>query len=171
MINLPFSFFNTNCKISDISKIIFGHVDYGILNSEQIVLKNDKKIQKNYLHLDDKSCIMRVGGTNIVEREEVYRRIEDAINSLGNAIEYGIVPGAGQTYHDITEAVLSKNEISVPTFIVAAMNIIKSKLQDGETDLTNIYDSAMVVKEVITNAFSIVSQVITTHVLIHENIR
>ena len=162
---------NTNCKISDISKIIFGHVDYGILNSEQIVLKNDKKIQKNYLHLDDKSCIMRVGGTNIVEREEVYRRIEDAINSLGNAIEYGIVLGAGQTYHDITEAVLSKNEIPVPTFIVAAMNIIKSKLQDDETDLSNIYDSAMVVKEVITNAFSIVSQVITTHVLIHENIR
>ena len=31
-----------------------------------------------------------LGGTNIVEREEVYRRVEDAINSLGNAIEYGL---------------------------------------------------------------------------------
>ena len=152
---------NTNCKVSDISKIILGHVDYGILNSEQIILKNDKKIQKSYLHLDEKSCIIRIGGTNIVEREEVYRRIEDAINSLGNAIEYGIVLGAGQTYHDLTESVLSQDEVQVPTFVVAAMNTIKSKLQDGETDLSNIYDSAMVVKEVITNAFSIVSKIVS----------
>lgn len=34
---------NTNCKVSELSKIIFGHVDYGIINSEQIILKNLEK--------------------------------------------------------------------------------------------------------------------------------
>jgi len=35
----------------------------------------------------------------------------------------------------------------------------------------NIFDSVTVVKEVIKNAFTMVSQVITTKRLIHENIR
>lgn len=117
--------------------------------------------------MDDKSVIIRVGGTNIIEREEVYRRIEDTINSLGNAIDYGIVPGAGKTYSNLINKV--KEEIYVPDFIINAMTTIQSNISNDE--LENIYDSAMVVKEVITNAFSIVSQVITTKVVIHENVR
>lgn len=163
----------TNCKVSEISKIKIGHIDYSVINSEQIVLKSDEKssknFEKNYVHLDEKSVIIRIGGTNVIEREEVYRRIEDAINSLGNAIEYGIVTGAGMTYKTIIEKVAE--DLFVPQFIIDSMTLISNKLvPNGEVDKP-IYDSAMVVKEVITNAFSIVSQVITTKVVIHENIR
>ena len=35
----------------------------------------------------------------------------------------------------------------------------------------NVFDSAMVVKEVIRNSFTLVSQIITTNKLIHEMIR
>lgn len=125
---------------------------------------------KNYLHFEEKSVIIHIGGTNIVEREEVFRRIEDAINSLGNAIDFGIVPGAGETYHNLMESVLSE-DLSIPIFIVSAMNLIKKLVQDEHTNLENIYDSAMVTREVIENSFSIVSQVITTREVIHENIR
>ena len=79
-----------NLKINEISKINLGAINYGVVSSENLTLKNEKKIEKSYLHLKTKSVIIRIGGTNIVEREEVFRRVEDAINSLGNAIEYGI---------------------------------------------------------------------------------
>lgn len=48
------------------------------------------------------------------------------------------------------------------------MNRINDILQikDG-----NVFDSVTVVKEVIKNTFTIVSQVITTNKVIHENIR
>lgn len=161
---------NVECKVSEISKIIFGHVDYGILNSEQIILKSAKKnIEKNYLHLDEKSVIMRLGGTNIIEREEVFRRVEDAINSLASAIEFGIVPGAGRTYSLIIDKIL-KDYPNIPEFIVKAMRLIKNRVCTSNTP-DNIYDSALVTEEVIKNAFSIVSQVVTTKVVIHENIR
>ena len=158
-----------NIKISDISKIHIGLADYGILNSDQIILKRDEKnSEKKYLHLDEKSVIIRIGGTNIVEREEVYRRIEDAVNSLGNAIEYGIVPGAGKTYSTLID-IVHKKIPDIPEFVINAMNLINLYIKAADT--SNIYDSAMVTREVIKNAFSIVSQVITTKVVIHENIR
>lgn len=160
-----------NIKVGDINKINFGFIGYGIISPDQVVLKaGDKiseKLEKNYVHLEQKSVIIRVGGTNIIEREEVYRRIEDTVNSLYYAIQYGIVLGAGQTYSTLIE--LSSRELNnVPDFIINAMNIIKNTVNISDS---NIYDSAMVIKEVIANAFSIVSQVITTQVVIHENIR
>lgn len=79
-----------NLKVNEISKVNLGTTSYGILNSENLTIKNSKKIEKKYLHLKSRSVIIRIGGTNIVEREEVFKRVEDAINSLGNAIEYGI---------------------------------------------------------------------------------
>ena len=126
-----------------------------------------KKFHGNYVLLQEKSVIMRIGGTNVVEREEVYRRIEDAINSLGNAIEYGRTLGAGQSYKYLIDKV-NENTV-VPEFIIHAMSLIYNKLKD--LDCKDVYDSAMVTKEVIINAFSIVSQVITTNVVIRENIR
>lgn len=157
-------------KISEISKIIFGNVEYATLSTEQIILKNSKKFEQNYLHLKNNSVIIRLGGTNIIEREEEYRRIEDAINSLDNAIKYGIVPGAGYTYYQLGQKLL-KEYPNTPTFILEALNTIFDKLKDNVDNEETIYDSTMVIKEVISNSFSIVSQVITTNEVIHENIR
>ena len=162
---------NNNVKVSEISKIIFGHINSAVLSTSQIILKNnEKKSQKTYLQFEEKSIIIRIGGTNIVEREEVYRRIEDAINSLGNAIDYGIVPGAGETYSNLATLALTEYP-KMPKFILESMNLIKSKIQTKDIDLTGVFDSAMVTKEVIENSMSIVSQVITTKEGIHENIR
>jgi chaperonin GroEL len=159
---------NTNIKISDVNKIQFGHIDYATLNSEQAIIKvNDKEADLDIL--DDKSVIIRVGATNVVEREEIYRRIEDAINSLGNAIDFGIVPGAGYTYNKLILDILDKVDFTIPEFVIKAMSCIREKL--GSMYNENVFDSATVIKEVITNAFTVVGQVITTEVLIHDNIR
>lgn len=160
---------DVDIKLRDLNSIFFGHLDYAAINFEEIILKTQKKVKKNYLHFDEKSIIIYTGGTNIIEREEVYRRLEDAINSLGNAIDYGIVEGAGYTYSKLISNVKSNNLIGIPDFVIDSMNLIKNQI--GVKDTTGIYDSATVIKEVINNAFSIVSQVITTNVVIHENIR
>ena len=160
---------NNDCKVSEPSKIIFGSASYGIVDFEKMILKCNKKVEKNYVLLEEKSVIMRIGGTNVVEREEVYRRIEDAVNSLKNAIEYGIVPGAGQSYKNLIQEV--NKDIQIPDFIIKAMTTIYDRINNNTNINDDIYDSAMVVREVIINAFSIVSQVVTTNVVIRENIR
>jgi len=162
----------TNCKISEISKIKLGGVNYLTLNSEQVILKVDNK-EAELEVLDDKSVVIRVGASNIVEREEIYRRIEDAIHSLGNAIDYGIVPGAGYTYNklilNVVDHLIVSEGYTVPEFIVTALSSIQDRI--GLEFNEDIFDSVTVIKEVITNAFTVVGQVITTEVLIHDNIR
>lgn len=156
-------------KISDINNIKFGEFDYSVINSKQIILKNNlDKNDKSYLHLEKNSVIIYSGGTNILEQEEVYRRLEDAINSLGNAIDFGIVPGAGTTYSTIIDHLYNMDP-DIPKFIIKAMKKIKNILNN--IDLDTVYDSKTVVQEVINNAFTLVSQIITTNIIIHDNIR
>lgn len=156
-------------KINEVDKISFGAVSYATVNKERIIVKNLENFQKNYLHLKNKSVIIRTGGTNKIEREEVFRRIEDAVHSLGNAVENGITQGAGLSYKLLALRVATKyQELKVPEFVIDSMSKINDILKI--TDI-NVYDSVTVVKEVIKNAFTIVSQVITTRCLIHENIR
>ena len=159
---------NNECKISEISKIKFGNVDYVSLNTDQIIIKNSKKESTNYKYLNSSSVIIHLGGTNIVEREESYKRIEDAINSLGNAIDFGIVHGAGWSYFELYNIIKDKID-DIPDFVEKTMTTIRDSININKDD--NIIDSAMVIKEVIENSFSIVSQVITTNAIIHENIR
>ena len=55
-----------------------------------------------------------------------------------------------------------------PEFILDVMMKINNILQIKDE---NVFDSVTVAKEVVKNTFTIVSQVITTNKLIHENIR
>ena len=162
---------NTKLKLSETSKIFFGHIDTCIVNNSQVILKNQKNESgKKYLQFEDKSIVINIGGANVVEREEVYKRIEDAVNSLANAITFGVVPGAGTTYSKLLDLISTEN-IDIPGFVKTAMNVISDQVLIEGMDLTNVIDSAMVTKEVIENSFSIVSLVITTKEVIHENIR
>lgn len=85
----------SDLKINEVGKISFGDVDYATVNKERIIIKNLKNFSKNYLHLKNKSVIIRTGGANKIEREEVFRRIEDATHSVGNAVENGITSRSG----------------------------------------------------------------------------
>ena len=79
------------------------------------------------------------------------------------------VYGAGQTYINMfIKAQTNNTDWNPPDFIHKVMIKIHEILQITNDD---VYDSVTVVKEVVRNTFTIVSQVITTKRLIRENIR
>ena len=169
-------------KLSTIENLneVFGKVRKSLVSESKVVLCTDDEIKENVnyvLQLKNKSCIIKIGGNNKVEQEEIYRRIEDAVSSLGTAIKDGIVIGGGLAYKEAFESI--RNDAY--NFIDNLKNVIYDTIiynitgQDEPTKIynidDNIFDSAAVIKEVIRNSFSLVAQVITTKRLIHEMIR
>lgn len=170
-------------KLSTIENLdeVFGKVRKSLVSESKVVLCTDNKIKENVnyvLQLKNKSCIIKIGGNNKVEQEEIYRRIEDAVSSLGTAIKDGIVIGGGLAYKEAFESIRNDDAYN---FIDNLKSVIYDTIiynitgQDEQTEIynidDNIFDSAAVIKEVIRNSFSLVAQVITTKRLIHEMIR
>ena len=172
-----------------LNQIKVGKIDYLLISNDTVILNNKDFTDLDSITLPTKTCIIRVGGTNNAELEENYRRIEDAVNSLGNAIESGISIGAGITYQRI-----ALKDDTVPTFIREAMesiyrtilfNITGSDVIDpdldgliiadsGEYKLADdlkIFDATKVIEQVIVNSFTLVAQIITTEEMIVESVR
>jgi chaperonin GroEL (HSP60 family) len=172
-----------------LNQVNIGKLDYILLSDDAVILNNKDFTKLDEITLPTKSCIIRVGGINNSAMEENFRRIEDAVNSLGNAIESGVSVGAGITYQR-----LSMLDDSLPQFIRDAMesiyqqiifNITGSAKIDPEkdglildtkgeytlADDLQIFDATKVIEQVIVNAFSLVAQLITTEVMIVENVR
>ena len=172
-----------------LNQIKVGKIDYLLISNDTVILNNKDFTDLDSITLPTKTCIIRVGGTNNAEMEENYRRIEDAVNSLGNAIESGISIGAGITYQRI-----ALKDDTVPTFIRDAMesiyrtilfNITGSDVIDpdldgliladsGEYKLADdlkIFDATKVIEQVIVNSFTLVAQIITTEEMIVESVR
>lgn len=177
-------------KITDLKDITIGHLDYAFMSNDQLIINNKDFVpsEEVSISLPTKSCIIRVGGVTESEREDNYKRLEDAISSLGNAIDSGITVGGGITYQRILEGY--KDYGALPDYIKDAMNSIYFNVvrnltgidkidseSDGlipnngdfETpDSLDIWDASKVVEEVIRNAFTTVALVITTKRLIHN---
>ena len=172
-----------------LNQIKVGKIAYLLISNDTVILNNKDFTDLDSITLPTKTCIIRVGGTNNAEMEENYRRIEDAVNSLGNAIESGISIGAGITYQRI-----ALKDDTVPTFIREAMesiyrtilfNITGSDVIDpdldgliladsGEYKLADdlkIFDATKVIEQVIVNSFTLVAQIITTEEMIVESVR
>lgn len=166
-----------------------GKIDYLLLSHDAVILNNKEFTDFDKIELPTKTCIIRAGGNNSAEVEENYRRIEDAINSLGNAIESGISIGAGITYQRI-----ALEDPTVLPFIKEAMESIyrmiiynitgEEKIDDSLDGLIlddsgnykladdlKIYDATKVIEQVIVNSFTLVAQIITTNEMIIENVR
>ena len=182
-------------RITDLKNIEIGHLDYAFMSSEQLIINNRgyKPEEGAAITLPTKSCIIRVGGTTESEREDNYKRIEDAISSLGNAIDSGITVGGGISYQRIVESY--KDWGKLPDYIKEAMesiyiNVIKNltgsdkidpdlngllpRNVDSEEaeyevpDKLDIWDATKVVEEVIINSFTTVAMVLTTKCIIHN---
>lgn len=172
-----------------LNQVNIGKLDYVLLANDTVIINNKDFTDLSSISLPTKSCIIRVGGANQAEMEETYRRIEDAVNSLGNAIESGISIGAGLTYKNLADL-----DDDVPEFIKEAMRSIYEQImynltgedkipaeveglilnESGNAAFANdlqIYDATKVIEQVILNSFSLVAQIITTEVMIVENIR
>ena len=173
----------------------FGKITKALVSNNKAVISAKGKIKENKntgFTLSDKSCIIRIGGTNKVEQEEDFRRIEDAVSSLGSAIKEGIVLGGGITYINAYDSLIVSD---FPSYLEKVMGIVYRTVvynicgKDTTADNVeyyglfpgrnmefqnldeSIFDSAEVVKEVIRNSFSLVAQIITTSKIIHEMVR
>ena len=172
-----------------LNQINIGKIDYMLISNDTVIINNKEFADLDKITLPTKTCIIRVGGTNNAEMEENYRRIEDAVNSLGNAIESGISIGAGITYQR-----LALSDDTIPEFIREAMESIYRTIiynitgeekinpdldglilaDDGEYKLADdlkIFDATKVIEQVIVNSFTLAAQIITTEEMIVENIR
>lgn len=180
-----------NCKLIDGISVklstlenlneVYGNINKSLVSEDKVVVctNNEIKENKNYvLQLKNKSCIIKIGGNNKVEQEETFRRIEDAVSSLGTAIKDGIVIGGGLAYKEAFESIRNDDtynfidNLKDVIFNTIVYNVTGQNEPNEEYTIDeNIFDSAAVIKEVIRNSFSLVAQVITTKRLIHEMIR
>lgn len=172
-----------------LNQINIGKIDYMLISNDTVIINNKDFTDLDKITLPTKTCIIRVGGTNNAEMEENYRRIEDAVNSLGNAIESGISIGAGITYQR-----LALSDDTTPEFIREAMESVYRTIiynitgeekinpdldglilaDNGEYKLADdlkIFDATKVIEQVIVNSFTLAAQIITTEEMIVENIR
>ena len=172
-----------------LNTIKIGKIDYMLISHDTVIINNKDFSDFDGITLPTKSCIIRVGGTNTAEMEETYRRIEDAVNSLGNAIESGISLGAGITYQN-----LALSNDSTPEFIRNSMESVYQTIiynitgessinpdndgliltDTGEyvlADELKIFDATKVIEQVIVNSFTLVAQIITTEAMIVDVVR
>jgi chaperonin GroEL len=172
-----------------LNQVNIGKIDYMLISTDTVIINNKDFTDLDSITLPTKTCIIRVGGNNNTEMEENYRRIEDAVNSLGNAIESGVSIGAGITYQR-----LSLTDIDIPEFIRDAMESVYKTIiynitgetkinpdidglilaDSGEYELADdlkIFDATKVIEQVIVNSFTLVAQIITTEEMIVENVR
>jgi chaperonin GroEL len=140
--------------------------------------------------LQGKVAIVRVGGATPVERDEVKLRVEDAIAAVQSAIKDGVVPGGGVCLarlapQDFAEAFQApfRQLVSNAGFnpeqalfkVLEQDNAwmgydLRSKFELVNLLEVGILDPAEVIKEVVRNSASVVSQLITAKVsLTFEN--
>lgn len=138
-------------------------------------------IRGRLTRLTGKVAIIRVGGATETEQKEVKLRVQDAVSASQAALKDGIVPGGGTTLARLD--IDFKDAFEAPFMQLATNSGVNPmellyKLKDSPTgygyDLKNIgdkpvdmlkagvVDAALVVKEVVYNASSVASKLLTT---------
>lgn len=143
-----------------------------IMNKDSIIIKNDNAEYIKEEHLvPANSSVIQVGFITYSQQAEDYRRLEDAIQSAYNALNYGYVLGAGYTYFCLATA-LDNVEVNKP--VVNALSFIFNQLSPSGTNTLdfidyvekNVFDSYKVAEQVILNAFTVVAQILSTNCLL-----
>lgn len=142
-------------------------------------------IKERLARLTGKVAIVRVGGATEVEQQEVKLRVQDAVCATQAAIQGGVCPGGGVTLAQVVVEEPSFREAFKQPFkalcdnadlnaerLLGDLNDAKPwygyDFGDAQPKLTNlkkrgIVDPTLVLEEVVTNATSIVSKLITVN--------
>lgn len=149
---------------------IFGQATGYILNKDSIIIKNDNEEYSSSL-LPSKSTAIQVGFVTYSKQDEIFRRLEDAIHSAYNALNYGYTYGAGFTYKALGDLLPDepkynalKESLGFMFYTLAQDYTLASEFITYIEN--NIYDSYKVTEQVILNAFTVVSQVLSTKCII-----
>lgn len=191
-------------RISRDKAILFGDNETGRAIADRIVaireqLKNDltpslkEVLEQRVAKLASKVSIIKVGAATEVEREELFFRVEDAVEACKSALSSGIVAGGATTL------LFASTELELEPFVRDALQepfrllmanaaedggyhlnqILKAgygkgfnlrKVTDEPIDLLNdgIVDATKVVLQTVSNAFSVAGALLTTGTVITE---
>lgn len=145
---------------------IFGNATGYILNKDSVIIKNDNPEYSSSL-LPCKSTAIQVGFITYSKQDETFRRLEDAIHSAYNALNYGYTLGAGYSYYTLASKLEPKaNTLPIKTALKFMFTYL-SRTEDYQSRFVqfvenNVYDSYKVTEQVILNSFTVVSQVLST---------
>lgn len=144
-----------------------------ILNKDSIIIKNDNAEYNEKEHIvPASSSVIQVGFITFSQQAEDYRRIEDAVHSAYNAINYGYVLGAGYTYFCLAQELDNLGDNAEPikealrTIFIALVPKYITQSEFINNIENGIYDSYRVAEQVILNAFTVVSQILSTACLL-----
>lgn len=147
---------------------IFGNCTGYIINKDSAILKNDNSDYDSEL-LPSRSSVIQVGFITFSQQEEDFRRIEDAIHSAYNALKYGYTIGGGYTLLCLAQQLVNDPFEPSEPFVDALSSVyalIKKDSTYSEEYIDylnkNVFDSYKVTEQVILNAFTVVSQVLST---------
>ena len=142
-----------------------------ILNKDSVIIKNDNDDYGKKEHmLPASSSAIQVGFITYSQQAEDYRRLEDAVQSAYNAINYGYVLGAGFTYFSMCNvlpdemAVIRQAMCGIFNSLCTAN--VSSQFEFINTIEDSVYDSYKVAEQVILNSFTVVAQILSTRCLL-----
>lgn len=138
-------------------------------------------IKDRLARLTNKMAIIRVGGAIEFERDETKLRVQDSVCAVQSAMKDGILPGGGTTLAriegtDFDEAfkepfkqLMENAGLNPATYLAKLqssegwMGFNLNNLSDEVVDLLDegVIDASLVIREVVTNAVSIVAGLIT----------
>lgn len=160
---------------------IFGEGTGYIMDKDSIIVKNDnEEYDEKVRHLPAHSTAIQVGFITYSQQDEEYRRLEDAIGSAYNALNYGYVVGGGYTYYCLAQYLSDEFEIDNKDIINPIKDALgyifnylseDSKMQFIDYIMENAFDSYKVAEQVILNSFTVVSQILSTECLLVPYIR
>lgn len=191
-------------RVSKDRAILFGNNSTGDAIAERIKLIKDQmdsgemtpsmmeNLEQRYAKLAGKVSIIKVGAATENEREELFFRVEDAVEACKSALSSGIVAGGATT-------LLHASQLKLEQFVAEALQqpfrlLMSNAAEDGgyrlkqvlnakygqgfnlremtdePVDLieTGIVDATKVVLQTVKNAFSIAGGLLTTGAVITE---
>lgn len=137
---------------------------------EQLLETNTDDSTLRASRLSTKTAILKLGANSESELSHFSGKALDARNSSYLALQGGVVRGAGKamlyTHKDIPDTIggkILKQAIAYPyTLIMHNMGITTANMDKFDEKLDQVFDSAIVIKNAITNAISVASTILTT---------
>ena len=132
----------------------------GLDVSERVKKLKELGKEDEVARLSGRVAVIKVGGRTDVDRQERFKRVEDAVNSCKQALKDGVVPGGGK-------ALLAFKPTNFYDFILfLAIRSPHRKILNNSGKLSATYpagvvDSVNVVKEAVSNAVSIATSILT----------
>lgn len=104
-------------------------------------------------------ALLKVGSQTVTDRKRLKDKADDAVNAVRNALQEGVVPGAGQAFKDISDSLNDSYILKRP--LLALYEQIKFSAPEGYEIPTWVKDSVKVLRVALQNSVSVGGNIAT----------